>query len=114
LLGGEIPKIIGDKTTLESLGLSSSGFTGELPASMGQLVNMKSMWLHNNGFTGEIPDEFGNLDALDLLQIQMNEVGGTMPQGVCDNRPPAGVLDSLVADCVSEVSCPESCCTGCF
>jgi len=40
--------------------------------------------LFNNEFTGTIPESFGRLVFLDVLYLQGNELGGALPQGICD------------------------------
>lgn len=42
----------------------------------------------------------------------MNDIQGTMPNQVCNMRPPHGLLATLEADCNDNVVC--HCCTACF
>ena len=44
----------------------------------------------------------------------MNSVKGAMPNEVCALRSPAGLLETLEADCDGEIICSDSCCTACF
>ena len=59
--------------------------------------------------TGSIPTELGRLTALTRLELNANDLTGTMPKEICNLK-----LDELVADCLgprAEIQC--DCCTVC-
>jgi len=72
------------------------------------------MWLYDNMLTGTVPIELGNLFKLQTLELEENLLTGTMPEDICINRAPLGLLQTLEADCGGsppEIEC--SCCTCC-
>lgn len=97
--------------TTESWSITRCAFSGTLPTEIGNLKDMVRMWFYNNMLTGTIPTEYGNLFKLQTLELENNMLTGTMPQSICLNRAPLGLLQTLDADCVSEVTC--DCCTCC-
>ena len=65
----------------------------------------------NNHLSGTIPIEFDGLSSLTNLELDRNDLTGTMPDGVCDVFLSLSSVENLpVVDC-DEVYCP--CCEGC-
>jgi hypothetical protein len=48
---------------------------------------------------GTVPTETSNLNSLVELELEDNDLSGTMPNQVCSNRLPLGLLEKLEADC---------------
>lgn len=72
------------------------------------------MWVYDNMLTGTVPVELGNLFKLQTLELEENLLTGAMPQDICLNRVPQGLLGTLEADCggtAPELTC--DCCTCC-
>ena len=72
------------------------------------------MWVYDNMLTGTVPTELGNLFKLQTLEVEENLLVGTMPEEICLNRAPLGLLGTLEADCGGtppEIVC--TCCTCC-
>lgn len=86
-----------------------NAFQGLMPCS-----SKVRMWLYDNMLTGTVPIELGNLFKLQTLELEENLLTGVMPQDICLNRVPLGLLATLEADCGGnppEISC--DCCTCC-
>jgi len=108
-LTGTLPTEIGVLTNLASLSLLSNALTGPIPSELGQLSNsMIQMFLYDNAFTGMIPSELGNLSLMSTLQLEGNDLTGTMPDEICSNVGFLRPLTTLGVD-ADEVS--FDCCT---
>ncbi|KAL8138296.1 hypothetical protein V2J09_004297 [Rumex salicifolius] len=77
-LSGEIPKELGNITTLTILGLENNFFSGVIPAELGKLVNLSRLTLSANYFTGKLPKELMNLSNLNEM-ISSNNFSGQIP-----------------------------------
>ena len=71
-------------------------------------LSQESLNLSFNEFSGDIPAELGRLSNLAQLELESNDLTGTMPTEVC-SRTNFG-LDTLTVDC-AQVSC--TCCDSC-
>lgn len=69
------------------------------------------IWLYDNMLTGTPPIELGNLFKLQQLELEANALTGAIPEELCLNRVPLGLLGILEADCAEQLEC--SCCTCC-
>ncbi|CAL9091836.1 unnamed protein product [Musa textilis] len=100
-LGGELPKSIGNlSTTLTWLQMGGNGIAGSIPLEIGNLIGLTkvAMWLqpppwyyssplrweasredYGNKFVGEIPATLGELPRLNLLQLDDNQLHGSIP-----------------------------------
>jgi Leucine-rich repeat (LRR) protein len=111
-LTGSLPSQIGQLTNITDwLDVSSNKLVGSLPSQIGQLTNAQYLIVDTNALTGTIPTQIGQMTKLQYLTFYTNNLNGTMPEGVCLLRNHS--LTILAADCFSEVSCSESCCTDC-
>src|SRR6478672_1372648 len=81
-LTGELPKEIGNLTSLQSLNLFRNNISGNLPASIGNLKFLKTMNLAFNKLTGPIPAAVGNMVGLQSLELYMNRISGTLPSEI--------------------------------
>ena len=97
-LGGTIPAFIGDITTLRSFSVTQGSLTGTIPSELGNLSNMVQMWFYANSLTGTIPSELA-LRSMRLLQLEGNDLVGTMPDEICRLTQFPTTLQILGADC---------------
>jgi Leucine-rich repeat (LRR) protein len=111
-LTGSLPSQIGQWTNLQYLDVSNNALTGRLPSQIGQWTNLQSLYIYDNTLTGSLPSQIGQWTNVQSLYVSNNNFVGTMPESVCLLRNKS--LSSLIADCVSEVSCNVDCCTICF
>jgi hypothetical protein len=73
LLEGSISTCIGQLSSLEALGISTTGVTGTIPSEVGQNRNLISLIiLTNQGITGPVPSEAGMLSKLRYLLLDSN------------------------------------------
>ncbi|KAG8372538.1 hypothetical protein BUALT_Bualt12G0076500 [Buddleja alternifolia] len=103
-LGGELPSIIGDLSTLVQinldtnliygpippqisnivnltlLNLSSNLLNGSIPSELCQMGRLERLYLSNNSLSGHIPYAFGNMPHLGLLDLSKNKLSGTIPE----------------------------------
>uniref|UniRef100_A0A6N2KT59 Uncharacterized protein n=1 Tax=Salix viminalis TaxID=40686 RepID=A0A6N2KT59_SALVM len=97
---------------LEMLLLSTNQLSGHIPSDLFKCRGLKSLWLPYNNFTGAIPEEIGSLPMLELLnlgdqlpqessinlpnlkelQLNMNDITGSMP-GFLRNLSRLEILD---------------------
>ena len=112
-LTGQIPTQIGELLTLESFSVTGCGLSGPIPTEIGNLVNMQQMWFYDNNLQLAIPSQIGNLQALTRLELEKNALTGIMPEEICNNVYPRGLMRKLEADCDGEIFCPDDCCTCC-
>ena len=55
--------------------------------------------MYDNILSGPVPTELGNLFKLQTLELEENLLTGVMPEDICLNRAPLGLLTTLEADC---------------
>ncbi|KAG6756165.1 hypothetical protein POTOM_039590 [Populus tomentosa] len=77
-LSGEIPKELGNITTLTYLSLEANQISGIIPPDLGKLINLQTLMLSSNRFTGNLPVSFSGLINLTDL-INDNNFSGTIP-----------------------------------
>ncbi|XP_021772461.1 probable LRR receptor-like serine/threonine-protein kinase At1g07650 isoform X2 [Chenopodium quinoa] len=78
-LSGQIPKFLGNITTLTYLSIESNSFSGTIPAELGKLVNLKNLLLNDNNLAGQLPIELNKLVNLIELRISSNNFSGQIP-----------------------------------
>ncbi|MBA0771121.1 hypothetical protein Gotri_019641, partial [Gossypium trilobum] len=61
--------------------LSSNQFSGEIPKMLGDLSELESLDLSSNKLEGKIPTELKNLGFLEILNLSQNNLKGHIPQG---------------------------------
>nr|KJB45778.1 hypothetical protein B456_007G327300 [Gossypium raimondii] len=61
--------------------LSSNQFRGEIPKILGNLSELESLDLSSNKLEGRIPTELKNLGFLEVLNLSQNNLKGLIPQG---------------------------------
>ena len=78
-LTGRLPDELGNLTNLRRLNLGYNNLGGQLPAWLGNLTSLEELWLGPNEFTGAVPDELGNLTSLRTLVLWNNRLTGQLP-----------------------------------
>ncbi|CAL2252070.1 unnamed protein product [Prunus armeniaca] len=78
-LSGQIPRYLGNITTLINLNLETNLFSGTVPPELGNLVNLEIFILSANNLTGELPVAFTNLAKLREFRISSNNFTGKIP-----------------------------------
>lgn len=82
LFSGQIPRNVGNFTSLRVLALESNRLTGPLPTSIGLLTNLKELDLDSNALTGSLPPTMSGMSALEILFLQQNNFGPDMEPAV--------------------------------
>lgn len=75
---GQIPKSLGDMTSLMRLDLSNNQFTGSMPNRLTRLKNLKVFAAHSNNLTGKIPRKLCDLPELQRLVLSNNALTGSV------------------------------------
>ncbi|XP_042478553.1 receptor-like protein 33 [Macadamia integrifolia] len=78
---GEIPKVIGELTSLVVLNMSQNDLVGQIPSSMGNMAELESLDLSQNKLSGQIPRQLANLTFLAFLNLSQNHLEGPIPRG---------------------------------
>ncbi|XP_011009661.1 PREDICTED: probable LRR receptor-like serine/threonine-protein kinase RFK1 isoform X4 [Populus euphratica] len=78
-LSGEIPKELGNITTLTTLSLEANQFFGTIPPDLGKLINLQALGLSSNHLSGNLPVSFAGLINLTDFRINDNNFSGTIP-----------------------------------
>ncbi|CAL9015739.1 unnamed protein product [Prunus brigantina] len=78
-LSGQIPRYLGNITTLINLNLETNLFSGTVPPELGNLINLEIFILSANNLTGELPVAFTNLTKLREFRISSNNFTGRIP-----------------------------------
>ncbi|XP_062160747.1 probable LRR receptor-like serine/threonine-protein kinase RFK1 [Alnus glutinosa] len=78
-LSGEIPKELGNITSLTYLSLEANQFFGIVPPELGNLTNLQTLMLSSNNLTGNLPMTFAMLGSLTDFRINDNNFIGTIP-----------------------------------
>ena len=110
-LGGPIPEEMFVLTDLSEMNLEGASFSGTIPESFKRLnASLMDLFLNDNEFTGSVPVAFDFLTALETLQIQGNQLTGSISAAVCAER---GLrfqqLATLIVDCVVACTCCDNC-----
>ncbi|KAM1347366.1 hypothetical protein PS2_036306 [Malus domestica] len=78
-LSGEVPKELGNMTTLTFLNLEANQFSGILPTELGHLVGLQALFISSNQLTGNLPETFSELRSLRDFRMNDNNFNGTLP-----------------------------------
>uniref|UniRef100_A0A0E0DJ56 non-specific serine/threonine protein kinase n=1 Tax=Oryza meridionalis TaxID=40149 RepID=A0A0E0DJ56_9ORYZ len=79
LLSGEIPRELGNLSTIKSLNLSNNLFTGSIPATFANLRMIESLDLSHNKLSGQIPQQLTQLSTLEVFSVAYNNLSGCAP-----------------------------------
>ena len=111
---GFLPSSLFDIPTIEFIYMSNNSFVGSIPDNCGNPPFLRDLYLDGNLLGGTVPSiASGELQQLTEFLIQNNDIGGIMPDSICELRE--GALEDLWADCAPpdpEIEC--DCCTFCF
>ncbi|KAK9696870.1 hypothetical protein RND81_08G002600 [Saponaria officinalis] len=77
-LSGEVPKMLGNITTLNYLNLEANQFSGIVPDELGKLVNLKYLILSSNKLAGMLPVSLARLNLTEF-RINDNNFNGGIP-----------------------------------
>ncbi|KAL0340206.1 UNVERIFIED_CONTAM: putative leucine-rich repeat receptor-like serine/threonine-protein kinase [Sesamum radiatum] len=91
-LGGELPSIIGDLSTLVEINLDTNLIYGSIPPQIANLVNLTLLNLSSNLLNGSIPSELCRMGRLERLYLSNNSLSGDIPL-TFGNMPHLGLLD---------------------
>ncbi|XP_058194283.1 probable LRR receptor-like serine/threonine-protein kinase RFK1 [Rhododendron vialii] len=78
-LSGEIPKELGNFSSLTFLNLEANQFSGSVPSELGKLVNLNTLVLSSNQLSGELPTSLAGLRNLTDFRINDNNFSGAIP-----------------------------------
>lgn len=78
-LSGEIPKVLGNITSLTYLNLEANQFIGKVPDELGKLYNLGTLILSSNRLTGVLPAALARLGNLTDFRINDNNLVGAIP-----------------------------------
>ncbi|XP_062207252.1 probable LRR receptor-like serine/threonine-protein kinase At1g06840 isoform X2 [Phragmites australis] len=78
-LTGNIPKEVGNITTLKLITLNGNQLSGSLPDEIGYLVNLNRLQIDQNNISGPIPKSFANLTSIRHLHMNNNSLSGQIP-----------------------------------
>ncbi|EOY13855.1 Receptor like protein 27 [Theobroma cacao] len=78
---GEIPRVIGELSSLRGLNLSHNNLVGHVPPSLGNLSQLEWLDLSSNKLDGQIPRELVDLTFLSFFNVSNNQLVGPIPQG---------------------------------
>ncbi|KAJ6314036.1 hypothetical protein OIU78_017653 [Salix suchowensis] len=76
MLGGDVPRDLGNCMGLQRLDLSRNQFAGSVPEEIGKLVDVELLKISDNRLTGEIPRK---LQLLESLYLNDNRLVGDVP-----------------------------------
>ncbi|XP_042477464.1 putative kinase-like protein TMKL1 [Macadamia integrifolia] len=95
-LSGEIPREIGELSSLQSLYLGVNSLKGNVPLELGYSISLSDIDFSSNSLDGSLPPSIWNLcDRLVSLRLQGNNFSGLLPQPALPNSTCANlqVLD---------------------
>ncbi|KAL7243481.1 hypothetical protein ACSBR1_015804 [Camellia fascicularis] len=78
-LSGEIPKELGNVSSLTYLNLEANTFSGSVPPELGKLNNLNTLMLSSNQLSGKLPNSFAELQNLTDFRINDNNFSGAIP-----------------------------------
>ncbi|XP_047329217.1 receptor protein-tyrosine kinase CEPR1-like [Impatiens glandulifera] len=82
MLHGNIPKWIGNMTSLVDLELSGNYLVGRIPSELGLLKKLEQLEIYYNQLEGPIPYELGNLTELTDFDMSVNKLSGKLPESL--------------------------------
>ncbi|XP_060671992.1 receptor kinase-like protein Xa21 [Ziziphus jujuba] len=81
---GALPGSIGNfSNSLQKFYAAESQIQGNLPYQIGNISGLLDLQLQNNNLSGTIPSSFGNLHKLQQLYLQDNRIVGNLSHEVC-------------------------------
>ncbi|WCJ38721.1 hypothetical protein M5689_019762 [Euphorbia peplus] len=93
LLPGEIPDCWSNNwISLLSLRLSNNNFSGNVPKSIGNLTSLSFLHLWNNSLSSELPKSLQNCGSLNTVDLGKNELTGQIPSWISTSFPLMSIL----------------------
>ncbi|KAH1121291.1 hypothetical protein J1N35_004451 [Gossypium stocksii] len=77
----ELVKIL---TIFTSIDLSSNNFEGQIPRDIGELSSLRGLNLSHNNLVRHIPSSLRNMTRLEWLDLSSNKLSGQIPTGLLD------------------------------
>ncbi|XP_016702165.1 receptor-like protein 54 [Gossypium hirsutum] len=77
----ELVKIL---TIFTSIDLSCNNFEGQIPRDIGELSSLRGLSLSHNNLVGHIPSSLRNMTRLEWLDLSSNKLSGQIPTGLLD------------------------------
>ncbi|PQQ21786.1 putative LRR receptor-like serine/threonine-protein kinase RFK1 isoform X1 [Prunus yedoensis var. nudiflora] len=99
-LSGEIPKELGNITTLTYLTLEANQFSGVVPPELGNLINLGTLMLSSNRLTGKLPVALARLRNLTDLEMHASGLQGPIPSNI-------SLLSNLQELRISDIKGPQ-------
>ncbi|OIT33373.1 PREDICTED: receptor like protein 30-like [Nicotiana attenuata] len=78
---GDIPKSIGNLSSLRGMNLSHNNLIGPIPQSFKILSVLESLDPSSNQLSGNIPQELAALQSLAVMNLSLNNLVGRIPRG---------------------------------
>ncbi|KAF7120570.1 hypothetical protein RHSIM_Rhsim13G0070700 [Rhododendron simsii] len=79
-LTGNIPRWLGNVSSLLDLFMGRNYFQGTIPSELGRLRNLEILSVDVNNLSGEVPPSIYNISSLLLLNLGSNRFYGKIPQ----------------------------------
>ncbi|PRQ29641.1 putative protein kinase RLK-Pelle-LRR-XII-1 family [Rosa chinensis] len=98
---GDIPKEIGNLSSLISLQLGFNQLSGSLPTTLGRVRNLQGMYLSDNKLVSYIPDELCQLYNLADMEMPHNLFSGSIPSCLGDLATSLNLMSNLLTSTVS-------------
>ena len=89
---GELPKWLGELSSLQVLGLSSNGFTSTLPSELKELTELTTLALDDNDLDGNV-QVLEDIPSLEKMYLEDNLFTGTMDNDFLKKLEKIKVLD---------------------
>ncbi|KAG4161825.1 hypothetical protein ERO13_D01G076500v2 [Gossypium hirsutum] len=69
---------------VKGIDLSSNNFEGQIPRDIGELSSLRGLNLSHNNLVGHIPSSLRNMTRLEWLDLSSNQLSGQIPTGLLD------------------------------
>ncbi|KNA24771.1 hypothetical protein SOVF_012540 [Spinacia oleracea] len=79
---GQIPRELGNLSTLHALNLSHNKLWGAIPTTLSNLKNIESLDFSYNLLNGSIPPALTTLNAIEVFMVAYNNLSGRIPYEV--------------------------------
>ncbi|KAJ4969370.1 hypothetical protein NE237_016071 [Protea cynaroides] len=100
---------------LYSLQLPSAGLSGEIPREIGELSSLQSMYLGVNSLKGNVPLELGYSPSLSDVDLSGNSLDGSLPPSIwnlCDKLVSLRLQGNYLSGSIPEPALPNSTCAN--
>ena len=81
-LSGELPRVIGNISSIGLLDLFNNRLSGKVPESLEDLSRIRQHYPHRNQLSGEIPTKLGSCTNLNKLDLSYNMLTGRIPENI--------------------------------